>query len=369
MKKTIYLTAFLSILIFGSTYAQVLKPGFNKAECIEMLRISSRFGQGNYVKNFPEPVHYKMDYRSPITGLDNCWDLWVGKPNDAWSSTAVISLRGTTQNTVSWLANFYAAMIPATGELQISKTDTFKYQLSSNPKAAVHTGWMISLAFMSKGILHKIDSCYKQGIKEIIITGHSQGGAIAYLLTAYLYNLQKQNQLPADIRLKTYCTAAPKPGNLFFAYEYEATTRNWAYNMVNSADWVPETPMSVQILNDFNATNPFTNVKATISKMPFPKNLAMRYAFNRLDKPTRRAQRNYQKYLGTFTSKMVKEQIPGYMPPKYFESSNYVRTGNMVVLLVDEDYYKLYPDNPNTAFVHHMHPPYLHLAEKLPDNL
>jgi hypothetical protein len=258
-------------------------------------------------------------------------------------------------------------MVPATGELQISDTEKFRYQLAANPKASVHVGWLVSTAFLSKDILPKIDSCYKAGIKNFIITGHSQGGGISYLLTAYLYHLQKANQLPADIRFKTYCSAGPKPGNLYFAYDYEAMTQpGWAYNVVNSADWVPEVPLSIQTVKDFNNTNPFVNAKALIKKQSFPKNIALRYAYNRLDKPSRKAQKNYQKYLGKMTAKMVKKTIPGYLSPEYYNSNNYVRTGNYIVLPADADYYALFPDNNEQIFIHHLHAPYLFLAEKLP---
>ncbi len=104
--------------------------------------------------------------------------------------------------------------------------------------------------------------------------GHSQGGAIAYLLTAHFYNLQQQGKLPADIRFKTYCSAAPKPGNLYFAYDYETTTRGgWACNVVNAADWVPETPFSVQTVSDFNTTNPFVNAKKGNQQTKVPDEL------------------------------------------------------------------------------------------------
>jgi hypothetical protein len=257
-------------------------------------------------------------------------------------------------------------MVPARGVLQLSDTENFNYELASNPKAAVHVGWLVSTAFLAKDILPKIDSCYKAGIKNIIVTGHSQGGGISYLLTAYLYSLQRSGRLPADIRFKTYCSAGPKPGNLYFAYEYEAMTHGgWAYNVVNEADWVPEVPLSIQTVTDFNETNPFVSAKSMIKKQKFPKNIALRYAYNRLDKPSRKAQKNYQKYLGKMTSGMVKKNIPGFVPPEYFNSNNYVRTGNYIVLSTDSAYYHLFPDNEKQVFIHHMHAPYLYLTEKL----
>lgn len=361
MKKGLFVFCFLLLALWVETTAQPLRPGFDKAEYLEQLRVTAQFGDSTYIASFPKPTQFHFVYRSPDVGLQNCWDLWV---ND--SGVAVISIRGTTQSSVSWLANFYAAMVPAKGELQITDTEKFTYELAENPRAAVHVGWLISTAFMAKDIVSKIDSCYKSGIKNIIISGHSQGGGIAYLLTAYLYNLQKQHQLPADVRFKTYCSAGPKPGNLYFAYAYETMTQNgWSYNVVNEADWVPEVPFSVQTVKDFNNTNPFKNAKALIKQQKFPKNLALRYAYNRLDKPSRRAQRNYQKYLGKMTSKMVKKTIPGFIAPEYFGSNDYVRTGNFIVLKTDEDYYKMFPDNDRQIFIHHLHPPYYVLAQKL----
>jgi heat shock protein HslJ len=352
----------VNLLVPMALPAQHLQPGFDKAEYIELMKLSARFGDSSYTQAIPAPQQYQFVYRSPVVGLDNRWDLWthMTKP------IAVISLRGTTQNSVSWLANFYSAMVPAKGELQLSEKEKFTYQLATDPKAAVHVGWLVSTAFLSKDILPKLDSCYKKGIKDMIIMGHSQGGAIAYLLTAYLYNLQKLKQLPADIRFKTYCSAGPKPGNLFFAYEYEAMTQaGWAYNVVNAADWVPEVPFSVQTLNDFNKTNPFVNAKGLIRKQKFTQRLVLNYVYNNLSKPALKAQKRYQKYLGRLASKTVRKNLNGYLSPEYYNSNNYVRTGNFIVLTPDESYYQKYPDNDTQVFVHHLHPPYLYLTDKL----
>ena len=360
-KKNILLVI-MAIFSGNLLFAQQLKPGFDKSEYIELLKVSARTtADSNYFNKFPAPRHFRMLYQSPVVGLGNLWDLWIDS-----SKVAVISVRGTTAASVSWLANFYAAMVPATGELQLSHKELFKYKLAENPRAAVHVGWLVSTAFLSKDMLPKIDSCYKAGVRDILIMGHSQGGAISYLLTAYLYNLQKQQLLPADIRFKTYCSAGPKPGNLYFAYDYEAMTQGgWAYNVVNPADWVPETPVSIQTTGDYNNTNPFVNAKAAIKKQKFPNNIALRYAYNRMDKPTKKAQKRYQNYLGKMVSGMVKKNAPGFVPPSYYNSNDYVRTGNMIVLPTDETYFKQFPDSREHIFVHHILEPYLYLAEKL----
>ncbi len=354
---------FALIVITHKTSAQ-LSPGFDKEEYIELMKLSARTSVAeDYYKKIAEPQRFKMLYQSSVIGLDNLWDLW----SDG-NGIATISIRGTTTNSTSWLANFYAAMVPAKGKLQLAENDVFEYELANHPNAAVHVGWLVSTAFLTRDMMPKIDSAYKAGTKNIIITGHSQGGAIAYLITSYFYNLQKTGKLPADIRFKTYCSAAPKPGNLYFAHEYESLTQNgWAYNVVNAADWVPEVPISIQTLNDFNASNPFMHATSIIKQQKFPANLALKYMYNQLSKPPSKAQKRYQKYLGSMTSKTVQKTLPGFVPPAYYSSNHYVRTGNIIVLLPDEAYYQLYPDSQSAQnmFPHHLHPQYIYLAEKL----
>ncbi len=349
-------------LVVASASAQYLQAGFDKAEYEELMKVSARStADAAYYDSIPAPEHFKMLYQSPVMGMDNLWDLWKDEHN-----VAAISIRGTTVNAVSWLGNFYCAMVPAKGEMQVTKDYLFKYQLATNPKAAVHVGWLLSLAYLSKDMLPKIDSLYNSGVKDIVIMGHSQGGAIAFLLTSYLHYLQEQRLLPTDIRFKTYCSAGPKPGNLYFAYDYQAITQNgWAYNVVNSADWVPQTPFSIQTMNDFNATNPFINAKEMMKKQGFVKGLALRYVYNQMDGITKKAVNRYIKNLGDMVGGMLKKTMPGYKAPRYYESMNYATAGNQIVLQADEAYYKLFPDNDKTIFVHHLHKPYLYLLKKM----
>jgi hypothetical protein len=367
MKKyTLSLLILLNAFVIMVASAQKLQPGFDKEEYRQLMYLSARTGalSPDYYKDIPAPKEFKMIYRSRVMGLDNLWDLWTSDQR----KVAVVSIRGTTDKPESWLANFYAAMVPAKGQLQLSKKDTFKYVLSTDDKAAVHVGWLLSLAYLSRDILPKIDSLYKAGTKEFILMGHSQGGAINFLLTAYLCNLQKMGKLPADIRFKTYCSAGPKPGNLYFAYEFESLTKNgWGFNVVNASDWVPETPMSIQTLNDFNQTNPFVNAKGMIKKQKFKQRMALKHVFKKLDKPTRKAQRNYEKYLGKMASKIIRQSLNDYIPAEYYKSNNYVRTGVTIVLMSDADYKIKYPEDPAKIFQHHFHHPYLLLLEKYDD--
>jgi hypothetical protein len=353
---------FLAIFITLKSHSQDFNSGFSKEEYLQMMLISARTSaNAAYYSDLPEPESFKCDYKSPVTGMDNRWDLWTDS-----ASNAVISIRGTTASKQSWMANVYAAMVPAKGEIIYDTNKVFQYQLANNPDASVHVGWLLSLAYLNSGILHKLDSCYQVGVKNVYLTGHSQGGAITYLLTAHLRQLQRQKKLPEDMHFKTYCSAAPKPGNLYFAYEYENLVgEGWAYNVVNAADWVPQTPISIQTLDDFNPTNPFLNAKKRIRKLKFPRDIIFRKVFNKLNKPTQKAQKNYQKYLGNKAGKLVMEDLPGFEAPIYSNSNDYVRTGQTIVMIPDEQYYKVYPESEEKVFIHHVHRPYLFLLERL----
>ena len=344
--------------------AQKLKPNFDKKEYIELLKIAQKTAidiskWGTY-KTVGDPERFVLAYRSPSIGLENKWDLWISK-----DSVATISIRGTTADAKSWLANFYAAMVPAKGTLELEKSFIFDYTLSEHPQAAVHVGWLVATAYLSRDILPKIDSCYKSGIKDFILTGHSQGGGITYLLSSYLSNLKKEHKLPQDIRFKTYCSAAPKPGNLYYAYTYEYEAREgWAFNVVNTADWVPETPFSIQTIYDYNRINIFGSVRSLIKKQPFPSNLVLHHIYNKLNNPGIRAQRNYEEYLGRVVVKSIKKHLPEFKEPVYYKSNNYVRTGNTIVLFANESYFKVFPDDSPNIWQHHFVEPYILLAEE-----
>jgi hypothetical protein len=367
LKRKISIASSWFLLVMFSLndmHAQQLTPGYNREELAEILSVSVRTGSGtryftdsNYVAT---PTRFNRTYSSPELGLMNKWELWTdGK------TTAVITVRGTVPEPDSWLVNFYAAMVPAKGTIVLPGADTVNYQVADHPRAAVHVGWMISTAYLSRDIRPRLDSLFAKGYRQLMITGHSQGGGISYLLTAFLRQQQKKGELPAQWQMKTYSTAAPKPGNLFFAYDYEAATAGgWAMNVVNAADWVPELPITVQTVADANDVNPFNGVDDMIKKQKIPTRWAARYIYNRIEKPTRKAQKNFEKYLGKMLGKRVEGKLQGLEVPPFVHSSNYVRTGQTVVLQPDAAYYAKYPDSDKQIFVHHFHHPYIYLVKK-----
>jgi heat shock protein HslJ/pimeloyl-ACP methyl ester carboxylesterase len=361
MQKFI-LVASTSLLYMVQCFAQ--QPGFDKEEYKQMMYISARSVTIiSYSSLLPMPKGYTMIYQSKPVGLDNMWDLWMRDDN----KVAVISIRGTTEKQVSWLENFYAAMIPAKGTIRLNEKDTFNYQLSKHPQAAVHVGWMVGMAHLAQEIVPRVQMLSATGVQGVVIIGHSQGGAIAYLLAAHLHQLRNDGTLPNSFRIKTYCSAAPKPGNLHFAHTFEhATYGGWAFNVVNAADWVPETPISIQTIDDFNQVNPFVLAPEMINKQSFSNRLALNYVFGKLDKPTKQACKNYIQFLGyAIEDKAIKKQLPNLNRPAFYNSNHYVRTGTPIVLVPDEQYFREFPQNREQIFVNHFHQPYLYLIDRM----
>lgn len=357
-----YLLVFVFALQIFSLHGQNLQAGFDPEEYLELMHVSIRTAVDSaYSSQFPPPSKYQLTYQSEVIGLQNLWEYW----KDDAGQTGVISIRGTTQNPVSWLENFYSGMVPARGTLQLSKDFTWDYDLADHPRAAVHVGWLIATAYISAELMPMLNQSYHEGTRDFLLIGHSQGGGIAYLLTAYLLQLQRKGQLPEDIRIKTYCSAAPKPGNLYFAYDYESMTfGGWGFNVVNSYDWVPQVPFSIQTIDDFTAVNPFKDAKSAIKKQKFPNRIVMRRVFNQLDRPTRKAQRNFSKYLGNKATKIIQKNLPEFQKPDFVNSNQYVRTGTTVVLQPDDAYMAIFPDEPGKFFNHHLHKPYMDLTRR-----
>ncbi|WP_462264231.1 lipase family protein [Mucilaginibacter sp.] len=354
---------FFVVIIFSSLALKAqLKPGFDAQEYLELLRIS-RQQIDTVIKNdrVGKPRNYRMVYRSKVGPLKNRWDLWIN--ND---KTAVISLRGTTAEGVSWLENLYAAMVPASGQLHISNTYTFNYHLADDPRATIHVGWLLGMADMAPNIVEEINKLYhEQGIKNFLLMGHSQGGAIAYLLRSHLAALQQQQVLPADITFKTYCSAPPKPGNTYYAYSYDYLTRGgWGLSVINAADWVPETPFSIQTLDDFNRLNPFSDVSRLTKGQSFIKKIVIKYLYNQLGKPPAKAVKRDRKYLGHTVYKYIRKELPQLQEPVYAENNLYTHCGTIIMLMPDAAYRQRYPDNPDKLFTHHLFSPYYELAER-----
>jgi len=363
---SIFFVSILTITFTLCVYAQPqLKPGFDAEEYLALLSLNfygNSIADSN-VRKTQKDVYTKL-YTSPEVGLKNQWSLYLREDN-----VAAITVRGTVASPVSWSANFYAAMIAAQGTLQLNDTTRFSYKLAADKQAYVHVGWTVALASMAPDIVAKIKDLYGKGVRHFYLSGHSQGGAITYLLRSYLYYLQQDGTLPNDIVFKTYCSAAPKPGNMFYAYDYEFINRGgWAFTVVNRSDWVPESPYTIQRLQDMNDLNPLIHTKSLLKKQSLLVRIVGGALYNKLYRKPRKAQEVYTHYLGkVLYKKSINKELKDFKEPEYVASVNYMRAGTPIVLMPDEEYHQIFKEKGSEFkdyFVHHQFDAYYLLIKK-----
>jgi hypothetical protein len=242
MKKTILFL--FSITICTYSYSQ-LSPGFQKEEARDMIAICNSFPFIDLYNSDAGilPAGYKKIYTSGVFGMDNKFQIYQK------DDIAVINLRGSTDKKISWLENIYSAMIPAKGLIKISG-ENIQYNFAEDPTAAVHSGYALAIAYLSNDLIFHINNLNRSGVTNFIITGHSQGGALANMLCAYLANLSK-NEISKDNFFKTYSFAAPMVGNRAFADEYNNRycATKMSINIVNPADVIPTFPLNYKDSN------------------------------------------------------------------------------------------------------------------------
>ncbi|MES2762851.1 MAG: lipase family protein [Bacteroidota bacterium] len=359
MKKNLcsFLCLFFSTLLFSQNK---LKPGFDAREFLDVLHLEwAHQDSGSRYAPKILPANYKRLHRSVEVGLKNKFDFWLR--ND---SVGVICLRYTVGGT-SWLENFYSGMIKAKGALVLDNKTTFTYKFSDDDNALVHHGWTIGVAHLAPLVTATINEFYKKGVKEFIIVGHSQGAALSFLMRSYLEYLPKE-VIPKDIAYKVYCSAAPKPGNLFYAYDFDFITRNgWAFRVVNTYDWVPQTPFSVQSIGDLYPINPFAKRNEIMKrrvKNPLIRGY-VKHAMNDMEGAARKTNRKYRKYLTKRMGKFIRRSLNEYQSPEIQKSNFYVPAGSPIILKPDSLYNERFKYDGQNVFLHHMFEPYIYLAE------
>ena len=359
---TRYFACCLFLLFAYSVPAQQLKPGFDADEYIGVLqRCAGQIGHVIYPASAPK-LSWQKVYTSKELGLHNHWELWLSTDK----TVMAVNLRGTTRDMDNGLENLYSAMIPATGALKINDSTTYNYKFSADARAMVHVGWTIGICSMLPDIMAHVNEQYAKGVKQIIVEGHSQGGSLSFLLSAYLHCQVADGKLPADLIIKTYCSAAPKTGNLYFAYDFDYMNRDgWAHTVVSSIDWVPEMPYTIQKIGDVNDVNPFKSYKVVLKKQNIFVRLYLSHVYNRMTRSTRRAQRRYEKHMGGTAYKFVRKYLPQFEQPTYTHSLNYVSAGTPVVLVPDDAYYKEFANSKQHVFMHHFFEQYYFLTNRI----
>jgi len=238
MRVLLAITFLLSSMF---SFAQ-LEPGFNASEATSTIAMCNSF---NFIKQYGThdgiiPDEYTLSYTSDILSMDNKFEVYEN------NKVGIINYRGSTDKMISWVENLYSAMIPAKGTITIDGTSN-RYAFASNSDAAVHAGYGLTIVILSEKIKEQIKDLNEKGVYNIIITGHSQGGALATMTRAYLENLPK-GELSSKNTYKTYAYAQPMSGNKEFSEEFNKrfSDSGMSYSIINPKDPVPYMPFNYE---------------------------------------------------------------------------------------------------------------------------
>jgi len=335
-----------------------LKPGYDKAELTMLLPVMERTYDTSDIGGFktPEPTKVKRVFRSKVSPLLNRFDVWMTD-----DKKAVLSIRGSIVDTaaLSFTAAFYVPMVPAIGKIKMSDSKTFEYKVAELPGAGVHLGMLLALGHISDELIDQIKKQYADGIRDFIILGHSQGSGIGFLATSYIRYLQKDGKLPADFRLKTYLIAAPKTGNVQFAYDYEKITMGgWAMSVNNVLDWVPSIGVTLQAAQDFPKISPFINLKGFFTDVNYKPGAKFDESAKKFLAVVPNAGDELGKMIHEYVYPKVLNAMPGYVEPELLTTTDFERAGLNIPLVPNADYYKLFPNDVKKSQVWENHSVY-----------
>ena len=251
MAEALAALEFCIALDYGDQYV----PG-RKDDGLDVQNLSNAAG---WVQIFPDNHTALPD---DIGRFHNAWKLY----HKAGSDIYVVAVRGTIADKGSIADNLVAtstADYPV--RMTINNAQMLQFYLAATPQSETHLGFTYAMAAVMfneddssgrarAGILQILRDRVPAG-SRILVTGHSQGAAVATLVHAFLhYALVDEHDKFAIARkgftLKSYVFAQPKPGNWQFAMDFARIANGQAFVINNDRDWVPQVPLSIQFFDE-----------------------------------------------------------------------------------------------------------------------
>ncbi len=212
-----------------------LVDGLNRTETMEIVALCNTFSFRKYYKNVAAfvPFGYRWLAQTEETPLHNIVQVYWKK------HTLVFVIRGTVDETNSWLENVHFMQVSARDTIQVEKK-SIAYNFSDAPGASVHSGYVLALAFLSERV-QEILVKYLPDCERVIFAGHSQGGALAQLFMAQF----ELDERFLNLDFKSYSFGSPSVGNQVFADDFNRrfSSRGQAIRFVNPKDIVCALPL------------------------------------------------------------------------------------------------------------------------------
>jgi hypothetical protein len=181
--------------------------------------------------------------------FDSAWTLW--KNTNSLQPVYALAFRGTIfSNQKSAEEDAIATTIAAQYGIEYPAHRFLPVTFAKLPRAEVHEGFayaIFGVLFDGRyGVLTNVNNVIEPG-STLIITGHSQGAALATLAHAFFYYAAEEGRFHVaemNLKIKSYVFAQPKPGNVQFAMDFAQITGGGATSFVfnNTLDPVPMLP-------------------------------------------------------------------------------------------------------------------------------
>lgn len=125
--------------------------------------------------------------------------------------------------------------------------DIRRHKLDNGCK--IHNGFFEQFNCLKSQIINDINNHINE-INEINITGHSLGGALATIASAYFGDIYKSN----NIKINCYTFGSPRVGNYKFVEWFQSCVdENW--RICNNSDPIPSLPISYRFYHVNNKIN------------------------------------------------------------------------------------------------------------------
>lgn len=205
------------------------RPAFDKHANIANLNLDSLTFFASYKLGVfkDEMVSFNARETSSLRDYLNVGYVANGGPTEN-ANDIVVGFRGTMSgSTLDWANNFLFGLVQ------------FGPQYYDNPSSdiKVHCGFYFATQSLIDGIIGKINSIKHSSSQNLYVTGHSKGGAMAYIAAFIL-----KNRYP-DLNVSVYTFGAPKVGNFNFSERYDSVLPE-TYSYVFETDIVPRLPLT-----------------------------------------------------------------------------------------------------------------------------
>jgi hypothetical protein len=202
--------------------------------------------------------------------FDSAWTLWKNKEAEKrGESVYALAFRGTVfAEKPSVIEDALTTTVAAMHGMELPAGHYLNITYATLPRAEVHEGFaygaLSELFDLEYGALARIQAEVPPN-STLIITGHSQGAALATVAHAILYYAAKEGRFGIaewHLKLRSYVFAQPRPGNIQFGMDFEGITAGGSssFTINNTLDAVAMLPPTHSFLfGAFEDCPPGTN--------------------------------------------------------------------------------------------------------------